>query len=280
LSNSSQRQEPQLPAGRSNLSGLEPILSNDRSRLWSWLARLVADFYPSPLGNEDGLSEEQLQAHESRLGVALPAAVREFLQICGRRTSLFFDEDEEFGMAPTELVENDKDGLFVYGQDYDDLYFIPSGAFDQTDPLIVPYPSEEPAEQPPTFSDLAFVTTARVTCIRGRGWSTWTRLPLAEPATERLVSVLVSQTLAPLQFSCRAALNRKHSFETACGDGVVLTVERLNRPKVGRDPATGQPINLPPSAYIDVLCREQGIAEALVAATADGKWSPLALQNG
>ncbi|MFJ6783021.1 SMI1/KNR4 family protein [Streptomyces yangpuensis] len=72
----------------------------DRSGAWSFIEGFAAR-WAGPLESGDGRPEEELVAAEARLGVRLPAALREAYRLFGRRGDLTSNHDVL--LAPAEL---------------------------------------------------------------------------------------------------------------------------------------------------------------------------------
>jgi hypothetical protein len=80
-----------------------------RSEAWDFL-RGFAAHWARPLGPQDGWNAEAVAEAEHRLGVALPAALREAYLLFGRRADLTSNHDTLLG--PDELYVSD--GALVY----------------------------------------------------------------------------------------------------------------------------------------------------------------------
>lgn len=81
----------------------------DRPSVWRFIASFAAD-WRSPLEPGDGHDTTELDAAEARLGVKLPAALREAYALFGRRDDLTRNQDEL--LTPSEL--NIYQGALVY----------------------------------------------------------------------------------------------------------------------------------------------------------------------
>lgn len=81
----------------------------DRPSAWRFIASFAAD-WRSPLEPGDGHDTAELDAAEARLGVKLPAALREAYALFGRRDDLTRNQDEL--LTPSEL--NIYQGALVY----------------------------------------------------------------------------------------------------------------------------------------------------------------------
>ncbi|MFE6054405.1 SMI1/KNR4 family protein [Kitasatospora sp. NPDC056446] len=84
------------------------------SRAGAWtLVRGFAAYWGEPLGPADGFSDEELDAAERRLGLRLPAALRETYRLFGRRADLTSNQDVL--LTPDELFL--MDGALVYREE-------------------------------------------------------------------------------------------------------------------------------------------------------------------
>ncbi|MER6809848.1 hypothetical protein ABT299_11255 [Spirillospora sp. NPDC000708] len=79
---------------------LPPAL-HDRAAAWTFIREFAAG-WGLPLGREDGTPEAELAEAEDRLGLRLPAAVREAYALLGRRPDLHSNLDTL--LSPGELV--------------------------------------------------------------------------------------------------------------------------------------------------------------------------------
>lgn len=84
-------------------------LPSDRERRWELLTEFLAHWF-SPLAPGDGFDEATLDAAESRLAVSLPAALREWYELAGRRDDVWSRQDEL--LAPQEL--SIEDGVLIF----------------------------------------------------------------------------------------------------------------------------------------------------------------------
>ncbi|WP_214108704.1 hypothetical protein [Acrocarpospora catenulata] len=83
----------------------------DKDSGWTFIRRF-AEAWMTPLGDEDGYSEEELNAAERRLSLKLPAALREAYTLFGRRDDLC--RTMHSLESPTELYVDEHAGLLVY----------------------------------------------------------------------------------------------------------------------------------------------------------------------
>lgn len=95
-------------------------IPNTRPERWQWLREQIAEWY-SPLQPEDGWSEAILQEAEKRLGVKLPAALREWYQLGANRQEIWSPQDRflqpnELGGSTNGDSENGEEFLIVYDE--------------------------------------------------------------------------------------------------------------------------------------------------------------------
>ncbi|WP_203881723.1 SMI1/KNR4 family protein [Planotetraspora kaengkrachanensis] len=83
----------------------------DKDSAWTFIRRF-AEAWMTPLGDGDGYSEEELNAAEDRLGLKLPAALREAYMLFGRRDNLCRTMHRL--ESPAELHVDEDAGLLVY----------------------------------------------------------------------------------------------------------------------------------------------------------------------
>ena len=97
----------------------------------TWLfIRDFADGWLSPLGADDGCGEDELAAVEQRLGVRLPAAIREAYALLGKRPDLTSNHDcllspEEIDVDYTEealIFRTENQGAASWGVPLDQLH--------------------------------------------------------------------------------------------------------------------------------------------------------------
>lgn len=80
-----------------------------RTGRWDWLVGFIDTWFAAPLRAEDGAGFEEIAAAESRLGLRLPAALREWFELIGRRLIDIQDQPS----TPATLREQDG-GLVVW----------------------------------------------------------------------------------------------------------------------------------------------------------------------
>ncbi|WP_220449462.1 SMI1/KNR4 family protein [Nonomuraea longispora] len=86
-----------------------PAAMADRAGAWNFIRGFAAT-WRSPLADGDGWSEADLDAAEARLGLRLPAALREAYQLFGRRTDLTSLQDVL--LSPADLKVTDQALVF------------------------------------------------------------------------------------------------------------------------------------------------------------------------
>jgi hypothetical protein len=83
-------------------------LPTDRGKLWELLVNLINEWW-EPLKPEHGCTEEEIRAAEERLGVRLPAAMREFYGLFGRYSKYHspLREPENLEIEATGSIDGD-----------------------------------------------------------------------------------------------------------------------------------------------------------------------------
>ena len=107
---------------------------DDRVAAWAFIRDFAAEWV-SPLAADDGCDEAELDAAETRLGVRLPAAVREAYRLFGRREDLTCNQDRL--LPPEKLVV--AQGLLVFREENQWVahWGVPVEDLDQDDPRVV-----------------------------------------------------------------------------------------------------------------------------------------------
>ncbi|MFO0849919.1 MAG: hypothetical protein U0871_15395 [Gemmataceae bacterium] len=79
------------------MSVLDPLVEwpPDRDSVWRQVAEFVASWHREPLGPASGTTAVELDAAERRLGGPLPAALREWQLLAGRRFDLWDEREED-----------------------------------------------------------------------------------------------------------------------------------------------------------------------------------------
>jgi hypothetical protein len=108
----------------------------DRHRAWRFIRRF-AQSWLTPLTDDDGWTEADLQAAEQRLGVRLPAAIREAYALFGRRQDLTSVQDRLLG--PEELEVDATGEALIYRVENQAVvvWGVPLAAMAQPDPTVV-----------------------------------------------------------------------------------------------------------------------------------------------
>lgn len=81
------------------------FMSKDYDDLWSLTLRLINHWW-RPLTEEDHVSAEALAAAEQRLGITLPAALREWHQLAGRRQDFIGAADIFLSVEELEIKDD------------------------------------------------------------------------------------------------------------------------------------------------------------------------------
>ncbi|MGI5214774.1 hypothetical protein [Plantactinospora sp. CA-290183] len=103
----------------------------DRAAAW----RFIRDFavhWSTPVLDTDGVGEAELDAAEARLGVRLPAAVREAYRLFGRRADLTSENGLLY--APDELEYDAADQILVFRAAHQGVAFTGVSLADPTEP--------------------------------------------------------------------------------------------------------------------------------------------------
>jgi hypothetical protein len=98
---------------------------------WTPLVDFVARYYASPLRPEDGNTDEEIQQAESRLGTALPAALRGWYRLVGRRLGGIQDYPH-----PLDRLKLRDDGLIPVWVENQEVWTL-SAALEPDDPDVV-----------------------------------------------------------------------------------------------------------------------------------------------
>lgn len=84
----------------------------DRRAAWRFATAFARDWSTRPLAADDGVTDEELRAAETRLGLPLPAALREAHLLLGRRPDLTSRHDAL--LTPDELYLDEDRGVLVH----------------------------------------------------------------------------------------------------------------------------------------------------------------------
>ncbi|MFF4340084.1 SMI1/KNR4 family protein [Kitasatospora sp. NPDC001540] len=136
-----------------------PTALADRAAAWRLIAD-VAAFWNAPLRPGDGCTDAELDAAEARLGLRLPAALREAHRLLGNRPDLTSNHDTL--LPPAELYV-DRDCLVHRVENQGCAYWgIPLAALDQDDPPTVVWPDAADPETTPWTARLSTALLAVV----------------------------------------------------------------------------------------------------------------------
>jgi hypothetical protein len=164
-----------------------------RQGAWRFIRRF-AESWLTPLSDDDGWTEADLQAAEGRLGLRLPPAIREAYGLFGRRQDLTSVQDRLLG--PDELEVDLTGEVLIYRVENQSVavWGVPLAAMAQADPPVV---------LARNFEDV--------------GW---------EPFLERFSVACVEMVLSESLFSAPAELSDNRELDPA---EVVLVGQRLAR---------------------------------------------------
>jgi hypothetical protein len=106
----------------------------DRAAAWTFIRDFAAEWV-SPLTADDGCDATELDAAETRLGVRLPAALREAYRLFGRREDLTANQDR---LVPPDKLTVDH-GMLVFREEnqWVALWGVRLEDLDQDDPPVV-----------------------------------------------------------------------------------------------------------------------------------------------
>jgi DNA-directed RNA polymerase specialized sigma24 family protein len=130
--------------------------------------RILISRWKRPLVEGDGLTEETIAAGETRLGVRLPAVLREWYRIAGKRDDLTVTQVALW--LPDELVSNDA-GLVCFAEAKGpNRWIIRRADMEQEDPPV--YRADSTAETPesPTLTEFLLLMLAQ-DIILSHEWS-------------------------------------------------------------------------------------------------------------
>lgn len=110
--------------------------ASDRAGAWRFVQRFAAAWHTA-LTPDDGYSAAELDAAQARLGVPLPAALREAYGLFGRRTDLTSNQDVL--LAPEDLFLDPAGRALVYRVECHALAFwgVRAGDLAEPDPPVV-----------------------------------------------------------------------------------------------------------------------------------------------
>ncbi|MCS7481687.1 SMI1/KNR4 family protein [Umezawaea endophytica] len=107
---------------------------DDRAAAWMFIRDFAAEWV-APLTADDGCDDAELDAAEARLGVRLPAALREAYRLFGRREDLTRNQDR---LLPPDGLVVEK-GLLVFREENQWVahWGVPVEDLDRDDPRVV-----------------------------------------------------------------------------------------------------------------------------------------------
>ncbi|WP_404868627.1 SMI1/KNR4 family protein [Kitasatospora griseola] len=121
-----------------------PAALADRAAAWRLIADIAA-FWGTPLLPDGGCTDAELDAAEARLGLELPAALREAYRLIGNRPDLTGNQDT---LLPPDRFYVDQDCLVYRVENQSCAYWgIPLAALDRADPPTVAWPDVAPSVQ-------------------------------------------------------------------------------------------------------------------------------------
>lgn len=124
----------------------------DAAGAWRFIRRFAA-VYATPLTGSDGYDEAELRAAEARLGLPLPAALRELHGLVGRRDELARAQDILLPPAGLKVAD---DGILVFRVEAQGVAYrgVPLDVVAQPDPPVV---FQTTAQPPDTRAWLPFL---------------------------------------------------------------------------------------------------------------------------
>ncbi|MEU0628159.1 SMI1/KNR4 family protein [Streptomyces sp. NPDC005989] len=132
-------QEPSLPNLALDLDALTAAAGEqpDRQAAWRFIRAFARDWSMSPLAGTDGHAPADLDAAQARLGLPLPAALREAYQLLGLRSDLTDNQDSL--LAPEDLYLDADRGVLVFRVENQSCAYwgIRVTDLDQDDPPVV-----------------------------------------------------------------------------------------------------------------------------------------------
>jgi hypothetical protein len=109
---------------------------DDRHAAWRFIRGFAANWL-TPLTDDDGCTDAELDAAEARLGVRLPAALREAYGLFGRRHDLTSSEDTFLGPAGLYLADTGDALIFRVGCQDVAHWGVLVADLDKADPPVV-----------------------------------------------------------------------------------------------------------------------------------------------
>ncbi|MFJ1884260.1 MULTISPECIES: SMI1/KNR4 family protein [unclassified Streptomyces] len=131
--------EPSLPNLALDLDALAAAVGEqpDRQAAWRFVRAFARDWSRRPLTEADGYAPADLDAAQARLGLPLPAALRDAYQLLGRRPDLTDNQDSL--LAPKDLYLDADRGVLVFRVENQSCAYwgIRVTDLDQDDPPVV-----------------------------------------------------------------------------------------------------------------------------------------------
>ncbi|MER5371038.1 SMI1/KNR4 family protein [Streptomyces sp. NPDC002722] len=131
--------EPSLPNLALDLDALAAAVGEqpDRQAAWRFVRAFARDWSRRPLTEADGYTPADLDAAQARLGLPLPAALRDAYQLLGRRSDLTDNQDSL--LAPKDLYLDAERGVLVFRVENQSCVYwgIRVTDLDQDDPPVV-----------------------------------------------------------------------------------------------------------------------------------------------
>ncbi|MET9656245.1 SMI1/KNR4 family protein [Streptomyces sp. NPDC006510] len=132
-------QEPQPPNLMLDLDALAAAVGEqpDRQAAWRFIHAFARDWSPRPLTGADGHTPADLDAAQARLGLPLPAALREAYQLLGHRIDL--TDNQDMLLAPQDLRIDEDRGVLIFRVENQSCAYwgIRVTDLDQDDPPVV-----------------------------------------------------------------------------------------------------------------------------------------------
>ncbi|WP_371099419.1 SMI1/KNR4 family protein [Streptomyces sanglieri] len=132
-------QEPSLPNLALDFDALAAAVGEqpDRQAAWRFVRAFARDWSRHPLAEADGYAPADLDAAQARLGLPLPAALREAYQLLGCRPDLTDNQDSL--LAPKDLYLDADRGVLVFRVENQSCAYwgIRVTDLDQDDPPVV-----------------------------------------------------------------------------------------------------------------------------------------------
>lgn len=132
-------QEPQPPNLMLDLDALATAVGEqpDRQAAWRFIRAFARDWSQRPLTEADGYAPADLDAAQARLGLPLPATLRDAYQLLGHRKDLTDNHDSL--LAPQDLYVDEDRGVLVFRVENQSCAYwgIRVTDLDQEDPPVV-----------------------------------------------------------------------------------------------------------------------------------------------